>query len=91
MELDFEYSSSCILILSNPSNDKISIIRVDDFDIGFKTTNMIVIDTFTEGLSNEDVEAAIRQVLNDDYDIDYEIELYHDSRLYAFLKENEEA
>ena len=89
---DIEYTSSCLLMINDWHYDKFYVINLDSTKfgaLGLVDTKMVVIDTFTCGLTNSDVEDAIRQVLNDNYDIDYEIEEYKQSRLYEDLRGND--
>ena len=90
--LDLEYYSKFILICCNVENDRFIIINLNDYELGLQTTKMVVIDTFVDGLTNFDVEMAIKEVLNDDdhYDIDYELEEYRKSRLYEILRCNDD-
>ena len=90
---DIEYVSNCLLMINDWHYDKFYVIKLDSKrygELGLVKTQMVVFDTYTDGLTNSDVEDAIRQVLNDNYDIDYEIEKYRESRLYENLRGNEE-
>ena len=85
------YTSTCLLMIEDYGDNRFYVINVDDYQLGLQQTNMIVIDTFTDGLTNNDVEDAIKQVLhNGGYDIEYEIEEYRTSQLYNDLKGNDE-
>ena len=78
-------------MLVNYCNASFYVMNVNDKDLGLKDTKMLVIDTYTDGLTNNDVEDAIKQVLhNGGYDIEHEIEEYRKSRLYEDLMGNEE-
>ena len=86
-----EYNSRNIIILSDfDSNNEIVIVAYyDDYHFGLQNTKMVTINTFTDGLTNNDVKEAIVQVLNNTgCDIEYEIELYSESRLYNSLLNN---
>ena len=84
------YTSTCLLIIEDYAYDRVSIINVSDYDLGLQKTNIYTIDTYTDGLTNSDVEDAIKQVLhNGGYDIEYEIEEYRKSRLYEDLRGND--
>ena len=81
-----EYSSECILIVSRDYTEEVLVIGLDLTQPRIKR-----FDTWNEGLTNEEVENAIYEVLrNKGYDIESEIELYRESRFYHTLKENEE-
>ena len=85
------YTSSCLLMIEDYGYGKFYIINADDYQLGLQQTNMIIIDTFTDGLTNADVEDAIKQVLhNGGYDIEYEIEEYRTSQLYNDLRGNDD-
>ena len=87
---DIEYVSSCLLMINDWHHDKFYVINIDDYQEGLINTKMIIINTYTDGLTNNDVEEAIKQVLhNGGYDIEYEIEEYRESRLYENLRGNE--
>ena len=85
------YTSTCLLIVEDYAYDRVSIINVSDYELGLQTTKMLIIDTYTDGLTNADVEDAIEQVLhNSGYDIEYEIEEYRTSQLYNDLRGNDD-
>ena len=85
------YTSSCLVMLEDYCYERFYVINVNDYDLGLQDTKMLVIDTYTNGLTNNDVEDAIKQVLhNGGYDIEYEIEEYRKSRLYEDLRGNED-
>lgn len=85
------YTSTCLLIIEDYAYNRVSIINVSDYELGLQTTKMLIIDTYTDGLTNADVENAIEQVLhNSGYDIEYEIEEYRTSQLYNNLRGNDE-
>ena len=84
-EFNIEYNSDDILIISNNSSEEFWVICLDDF-----RPKMVKINTWLNGLDNEEIEIAIEKVLhNGGYDIEYEIENYRCSRLYRDLEENE--
>lgn len=84
---NIEYNSNDILIISNPSNEEFLVICLDS-----NNPKIVKINTWLSGLSNDDIELAIEQVLhNGGYDIEYELNLYRDSDLFKNIKElNEE-
>lgn len=80
-----EYSSDYILIVSNCNTEEFKVIGLDNDNPKIKS-----FDTWNDGLTNEEVEKAIREVLSvEKYDIDYELEKYRSSRLWADLDYNE--
>lgn len=84
--IGIEYNSDCILIVSKEWSEEVLVISLDTTQPRIKR-----FDTWNEGLTNEEVENAIYEVLcNLGYDIESEIELYRESRFYHTLKENEE-
>lgn len=84
-EFNIEYNSNDILIISNNSNEEFRVICLDDF-----RPKIIKINTWVNGLDNEEIETAIEKVLhNGGYDIEYELELYRNSDLYRNLKDYE--
>lgn len=84
------YTSSCLLMIEDYEYDRFYVINIDDYQLGLQNTKMLVINTFTDGLTNADVEDAIKQVLhNSGYDIEYEIEEYRTSQLYNDLRGND--
>ena len=77
-----EYQSECILILSK-DDEEIKVISLDELN-----PKIVKINTYITGLDNEEIEEAIKQVLDNTlYDIDYEIELYRHSELYQSIEE----
>ena len=85
------YTSTCLLIVEDYAYDRVAIINISDYELGLQTTKMLIIDTYTDGLTNNDVEEAIKQVLhNGGYDIEYEIEEYRTSQLYNDLRGNDD-
>ena len=88
---NIEYTSTCIVMLNDCGNDRFFIINIDDYATGLHNVKMVAINTMWDGLTNNDVEEAIKTVLhNGGYDIEYELELYRESRLYNDLKCNDE-
>lgn len=84
--IGIEYNSDCILIVSRDWSEEILVIGLD-----LSKPRIKRFDTWNDGLTNEEVENAIEEVLhNSGYDIESEIELYRESRFYNTLKENEE-
>ena len=82
--LNIEYQSTCILIMS--SCDEFVFIVLDENKPKIKKWN-----TWWEALTNKDVEEIFKEILDDEnYDIEYEIEEYRNSRLYNDLKCNDE-
>lgn len=80
-----EYSSDYILIVSNCNTEEFKVIGLDSDNPKIKS-----FDTWNDGLTNEEVEKAIREVLSGEkYDIDYELEKYRSSRLWAVNDYNE--
>lgn len=84
-EFSIEYNSDYILIISNCSNEEFLVISLDSAN-----SKVIKIPTWLAGLTNEEIELAIQKVLNDNYDIEYELELYRSSDLYRSIKEYSE-
>lgn len=86
-----EYSSECILIVSK-EDEEIKVIYLDELN-----PKIVKINTYITGLDNEEIELAIKQVLDNNlydidydnnlYDIDYEIKLYRQSELYQSIEE----
>ena len=77
-----EYQSECILILSK-DDEEIKVISLDELN-----PKIVKINTYITGFDNEEIELAIKQVLDNNlYDIDYEIELYRHSELYQSIEE----
>ena len=74
------YSSSCLVMLFEVSNDNFYVINLEDNNSRTKK-----IETLWQGLTNQDVIDSIKEVLNEDYDVDYEIELYKSSKLFQDL------
>lgn len=84
-EFNIEYNSNDILIISNNSSGEFWVICLDDF-----RPKIVKINTWVNGLDNEEIEIAIEKVLhNGGYDIEYELELYRNSDLYRNLKDYE--
>lgn len=82
---EIEYQSNCILIVSS-TNDEIYIICLDEVN-----PKIVKINTFYLGLDNNQIEEGIKQVLNNsDYDIEFELEEYRQSRLCQILENKEE-
>ena len=82
---EIEYQSNYILIVSN-TNDEIYIICLDEVN-----PKIVKINTFYIGLDNNQIEEAIKQVLNNSgYDIEFELEEYQQSRLYQILENEKE-
>ena len=82
--LNIEYQSTCILIMS--SCDEFVFIVLDENKPKINKWN-----TWWEALTNKDVEEIFKEILDDEnYDIEYEIEEYRNSRLYNDLKCNDE-
>lgn len=80
---EIEYQSDYILVISN-TDEEILVISLDKYN-----PKIEFINTYITGLDNNDIEEAINQVLdNGSYDIEYEIELYRNSKLYHLLEEN---
>lgn len=77
-----EYQSECILILSK-EDEEIKVISLDELN-----PKIVKINTYITGFDNEEIESAIKQVLDNNlYDIDYEIKLYRHSELYQSIEE----
>ena len=74
------YSSSCLIMLFEVSKDNFYVINLEDNNSRTKK-----IETLWQGLTNQDVIDSIKEVLNEDYDVDYEIELYKSSKLFQDL------
>ena len=90
MNKDLVYASNNILIIDDYVYGRFYIIALDDYKLGLNTTRMVAIDTFTNGLTNNDVEDYIEQLLrNTGYDVEEEIENYRNSSLYQALSEND--
>lgn len=84
--MGIEYNSDYILIVSKNWSEDILVIGLDDINPKIK-----VFHTWFNPPYNEDIENAIEEVLhNSGYDIEYELELYRESKFYQMLKENEE-
>lgn len=80
--LEYQSESECILILSK-DDEEIKVISLDELN-----PKIVKINTYITGLDNEEIEEAIKQVLDNNlYDIDYEIELYRHSELYQSIEE----
>lgn len=80
---EIEYQSDYILIVSNRHYDELFIICLDNLN-----PKIVKINTYFTGLDNSQIEEAIKQVLNNsDYNINYEIEQYRNSKLYKNIKE----
>ena len=89
--MNIVYRSSCLLIIEDYGLDRFYIINLDDYGIGLLQNKIKVINTFTCGLTNADIEESIEEVLhNGGYDIEEEIEIYRNSELYNMLVCNDE-
>jgi hypothetical protein len=84
--------SDSLIMIEDFGNDRFYITQVfNNYSLGLQNTKMKIINTMWDGLTNDDVEQAIEEVLhNSGYDIEWEIEEYRNSDLYRQLKENEE-
>lgn len=82
-----EYASKNLLFISDFESieEKWYFILLSE-----KESKIKEINTFTDGLTNNDVINIIKELLNNNYDIDYEIELYKKSFCYDVLKCNDE-
>ena len=78
--MEIWYSSSCLVMLFEVRNDNFYVVNLED-----KNSRTKKIETFWQGLTNQDVIDTIKEVLNEDYDVDYEIELYKSSKLFQDL------
>lgn len=79
-----EYSSDCILIVSNNMQEEMFVIYYDDLQPRIKKIIVWLTD-----LDNDNIEEAIKEVLhNSGIDIEEELELYRKSELYNILNEN---
>ena len=88
--MNLVYKSTCLVMFEDYEKDLFYIINIIDIH-GFHNGKMITINTMWYGLTNEDVEHAIKEILNSgDYDIEHEIDLYRKSNLYKDLINNED-
>lgn len=85
------YMSDSIIMIEDFGNDRFYITQVfNNYSLGLQNTKMKIVNTMWDGLTNDDVELAIEEVLhNSGYDIEWEIEEYRNSDLYQQLKGNE--
>ena len=84
------YSSANLLMIEDYGNDKFYIIVCDDYQMGMMDTKMVVIDTYTDGLTNSDIKYYISELFkNTGYDLDDEIENFENSQLFQLLIDNE--
>lgn len=86
------YQSNVLLMIEDYGKDRFYIINIID-DLGLTTTMIKIIDTYTDGLTNKDIEESIYQVLDNGsylYDIEHEIELYRNSEYYQIMLCNDE-
>jgi hypothetical protein len=85
------YMSDSLIMVEDYGNDRFYITQVfNNYSLGLQNTKMKIINTMWDGLTNDDVEQGIKEVLhNEGYDIELEIEEYRNSDLYRQLKENE--
>ena len=95
MNLCIEYSSDIITILSDSVSEYFYFILLENSryyrNVEKGYFPQLKIDTFNDGLTNNDVENVIKELLKDsEHDIDYEIENYRESQLYNLLKCNDE-
>ncbi len=80
---EIEYQSDYILIVSNRYYDEFFIICLDELK-----PKIVKINTYFTGLDNSQIEEAIKQVLhNGGYDVEFEIMLYRNSKLYQNIVE----
>lgn len=85
------YMSDSLIMIEDFGNDRFYITQVfNNYSLGLQNTKMKIINTMWDGLTNNDVEQAIKEVLhNEGYDIELEIEEYRNSDLYQQLRGNE--
>lgn len=90
MGMNLLYNSKYLVMLEDYESDLFYIISING-NYGFHSEKAITINTMWDGLTNKDVENAIKELLNsEDYDIEEQIELYRNSRLYQDLINNED-
>lgn len=81
--MNIEHNTKTILIIDNYVEDELIVFNLD---LNIKKTHCYGL----WGIDNEEVIDMIKSVLNDDYNIEYEIEEYKKSEMYKLLKEEEE-
>ena len=84
------YSNGTFLMIEDYGNDKFYIIVCDESKLEITNTKMVVIDTFTDGLTNDDIKYYISELLkNTNYEIECEIEEFENSELFQLLINND--
>ena len=85
-----EYISNNIMIISG--DERMMILKYNDYDFGLINTKYVFIDTYCDGLTNKDVEKAIKRLMSDASieEIEDEIDDYRTSNFYDFLTANDD-
>ena len=82
-KLIVEYNSENVVIVSNNMQEEMLVIYYDNLQPKIKK-----IIVWLTGLYNDNIEEAIKEVLNNSgVDIEEEIELYRKSELYNIINE----